>query len=150
MSVAKRVVLDTSTLIGAVLRPQSVPRQAFLTAVASAMLCASPATLAELERVLMREKFDHYLDHETRRDFLVLYRSHVCLFPVSEAEESALPQSCRDPRDNKFLALALYCSVDVLVSSDDDLLTLNPYRGIHILTPKQYCDEQVSQNYGGK
>jgi predicted nucleic acid-binding protein len=34
----------------------------------------------------------------------------------------------------------------VLVTSDDDLLTLNPYQGIPILTPKQYCDEQVRQN----
>lgn len=146
MSFAKRVVLDTSTLIGAVLRPLSMPRQAFLTAVASATLCASPATLAELEQVLMREKFDRYLDRETREDFLILYRSHARLFPVSEAEEMALPQPCRDPRDNKFLALALYCLADVLVSSDDDLLILNSYRGIPILTPKQYCDEQVRQN----
>lgn len=146
MSFAKRVVLDTSTLIGAVLRPQSVPRQAFLMTVAGATICASPATLAELEQVLMRDKFDRYLDRETRGDFLILYRSHVRLFPVSEAEEMALPQPCRDPRDNKFLALALYCSADALVSSDDDLLTLNPYQGIPILTPKQYCDEQVRQN----
>ncbi|BAN35253.1 hypothetical protein SCD_n01430 [Sulfuricella denitrificans skB26] len=135
------MVLDTSTLIGAVLRPQSVPRQAFLTALASATLCASPAALAELEQVLMREKLDRYMDHETRGDFLALYRSHARLFPVSEADETALPQPCRDPRDNKFLALVLYCSADVLVSSDDDLLTLNPYQGIPILTPKQYCDD---------
>lgn len=146
MSFAKRVVLDTSTLIGAVLRSQSVPRQAFLMTVAGATICASPATLAELEQVLMRDKFDRYLDRETRGDFLILYRSHVRLFPVSEAEEMALPQPCRDPRDSKFLALALYCSADALVSSDDDLLTLNPYQGIPILTPKQYCDEQVRQN----
>lgn len=146
MSFAKRVVLDTSTLIGAVLRPQSVPRQAFLTTVAGATICASPATLAELEQVLMRDKFDRYLDRAARGDFLILYRSHARLFPVSEAEEMALPQPCRDPRDNKFLALALYCSADALVSSDDDLLTLNPYQGILILTPKQYCDEQVRQN----
>lgn len=115
-------------------------------AVAGATICASPATLAELEQVLMRDKFDRYLDRETRGDFLILYRSHVRLFPVSEAEEMALSQPCRDPLDNKFLALALYCSVDALVSSDDDLLTLNPYQGIPILTPKQYGDEQVRQN----
>lgn len=58
----------------------------------------------------------------------------------------ALPQPCRDPRDNKFLALALCRSADALVTGDDDLLTLNPYRAIPILTPKQYCDEQVRQN----
>ena len=146
MSFVKRVVLDTSTLIGAVLRPQSVPRQAFLAALASAELCASPATPAELEQVLMRDKFDRYLDRETRGDFLVLYRSHIRMFPVAEADETALLQPCRDVRDNKFLALALYCAADVLVSSDDDLLTLNSYQGIPVLTPKEYCDEGIRQN----
>ena len=42
------------------------------------------------------------------------------------------------PRDNKFLALAVYCVTDALVSSDDDLLVLNPYQGIAILTPKEF------------
>ena len=138
MSFAKRVVLDTSTLISAALRPASTPRQALLTAVASATLCASPATLAELEQVLMRDKFDRYLDQTSRREFLDLYRRHTRLFNVTEAEEAALPQACRDPRDNKFLALALYCSADALVSSDDDLLVLNPYQGIPIWTPKEF------------
>lgn len=138
MNFVRRTVLDTSTLIGAVLRPQSIPRQALLKALANGTLCASPATLAELELVLMREKFDNYLDQETRREFLAMYHAHVRLFPVTEAEETTLPLSCRDPRDNKFLALILACSADVLISSDDDLLTLNPYQGIPIMTPKEF------------
>ena len=99
---------------------------------------ASPATLAELERVLLRRKFDRYLDHDSRLDFFRRYRHQVLLFPVTEAEEAGLPQACRDPRDNKFLALALHCSADVLVSSDDDLLVLNPWQDIPILTPAQF------------
>lgn len=138
MSFAKRVVLDTSTLISAALRPDSTPRQALLTAVASATVCASPATLAELEQMLMRDKFDRYLDQASRREFLDLYRRYTRLFNVIEAEEKALPHPCRDPRDNKFLALALYCSADVLMTSDDDLLVLNPYQGIPIWTPKEF------------
>lgn len=138
MSFVRRIVLDTSTLIGAVLRPQSVPRQALLKAFASGTLCVSPSTLNELERVLMREKFDRYLDQGTRREFLSMYRNHVRLFSVTEAEEVSLPLSCRDPRDNKFLALALACSADVLVSSDDDLRVLNPYQGIPVLLPKEF------------
>jgi predicted nucleic acid-binding protein len=62
----------------------------------------------------------------------------VRLFPVTEVEETSLPLTCRDPRDNKFLALVLGCSADVLVSSDDDLLVLNPYQGIPVLTPKEF------------
>jgi predicted nucleic acid-binding protein len=56
-----RVVLDTSTLVSAALRIGSVPHQALLKAVGSCDLCASPETLAELEKVLARDKFDRYL-----------------------------------------------------------------------------------------
>ena len=109
-----------------------------MQALARATLCASPATLAELEQVLLRKKFDRYLDRDSRLDFFQRYRNQVLLFPVTEAAEAALPQACRDPRDNKFLALAAHCSADVLVSSDDDLLVLNPWQDIPILTPAQF------------
>ena len=137
-SLAERVVLDTSTLIGALLLPRSVPRQAFMQALASGTLCASSATLTELERVLSRKEFDRYLDRESRLDFFRRYRNQVLLFPVTDAEEAGLPQPCRDPGDNKFLALAAHCSADVLVSSDEDLLALHPWQGIPILTPAQF------------
>lgn len=138
MSFAKRIVLDTSTLISAALRPDSTPRQALLKAVSIATLCVSPATLAELEQVLIRDKFDRYLDQTSRREFLEMYRRYTRLFNVTEAEEAALPQPCRDARDNKFLALITYCGADMLVTSDDDLLILNPYQAIPILTPKDF------------
>ncbi len=138
VSFTGRVVLDNSTLVGALLLPHSVPRQAFMQALGSATLCVSPATLAELERVLSRKKFDRYLDRESRLDFFRRYRNQALLFPVTEAEEAALRQPCRDPHDNKFLALAAHCSADVLVSSDDDLLALNPWQGIPILAPAQF------------
>ncbi|HMV18509.1 MAG TPA: putative toxin-antitoxin system toxin component, PIN family [Zoogloea sp.] len=138
MNCVERVVFDTSTLIGAMLRPTSIPRQAFLKAVRQAELCASPATLAELEVVLLRDKFDRYLGREHRLQFLELYRRHARLFAVSDADETEMP--CRDPRDNKFLALALACSANAIVSSDDDLQVLNPFREIPILLPRDYLD----------
>src|SRR5690606_12661092 len=88
MNFVKRVVFDTSTLVSAVLRPGSVPRQAFLKAVAEAELCASASTLAELESVLGRDKFDRYLERETRLQFVALYRRHARLFPAP------VPRAC--------------------------------------------------------
>lgn len=140
MSFVERVVFDTSTLVSAVLRPSSIPRQAFLMAIAQAELCASASTLAELSSVLSRDKFDRYLDHATRQAFFELYRRHSHLFPVSAAEENALQETCRDPRDHKFLALALACSADLVISSDEDLLVLSPYRQIPVLRPRDYLE----------
>ena len=43
--------------------------------------------------------------------------------------------ACRDPKDDKFLELAVSGKADLIVSGDGDLLDLNPFREIPILTP---------------
>lgn len=138
MNFANRIVIDTSTLIGALLKPQSIPRQAFNHALATGTLCVSPATLAELESVLLRDKFDAYLNRASRLGFLQLYHAATAHFPVTLAEENNLSPPCRDARDNKFIALALHCSAHTLISSDEDLLILNPWNEIAIVSPAQF------------
>ena len=133
-------MLDTSTLVGAVLRPNSIPRQAFIKALSKDELCASLSTLAELEEVMTRDKFDAYLNLLARRQFVALYRDRVRQFQVSIEQEAVLSRPCRDSRDNKFLALVLACSASILVASDQDLLTVNPYGDVQIITPKEYLD----------
>ena len=136
MNLIRRVVLDTSTLVSAALRVNSIPSQALQRALREYELCASAATLQELEAVLSRPKFDCYLACAEREQFVELIRTYSVLWEVRDEV-----QDCRDPQDNKFLSLALACEADRLVSSDDDLLVLNPYRGIPILRPKAFCDE---------
>ena len=46
-------------------------------------------------------------------------------------------QVCRDPDDDAVLALALAAKVDWIVSGDDDLLVLQSFEGIAIITPAQ-------------
>ena len=45
---------------------------------------------------------------------------------------------CRDPKDNKFLDLVQQAGAKVLISSDDDLLVLHPWRGATVLTPLEF------------
>ena len=71
-----RVVFDTSTLVSAALRVGSVPHEAFAHAVSAGEVCISQATLAELEHVLLRPKFDKYhpwrgIPIMTPRDYLL-------------------------------------------------------------------------------
>lgn len=49
-------------------------------------------------------------------------------------------QACRDPKDNKFLELAVSGKATHIVSGDNDLLTLHPFHGIHILSPRAFLD----------
>jgi putative PIN family toxin of toxin-antitoxin system len=134
-----RVVLDTSTLlVSAALRVGSVPYQALLEALGAWDVCASAETLAELEQVLGREQFDRYLDRASRREFVALIRRNVHLFAVQNADLMAVDPPCRDSRDNQFLALALAAEADVVVSSDEDLLVLHPWRGIPVVTQGEF------------
>ena len=133
-----RVVFDTSTLVSAALRIGSVPYQALSAALATCDLCASPGTLTELEQVLNREKFDRYLDRPLRQEFVALIRRNSRLFLIDDIGLNALEPPCRDHKDNQFLALALAASTDLLVSSDEDLLVLSPWRQIQILTPGEF------------
>lgn len=88
--------------------------------------------------MIRRDKFDRYLDLSVRLEFVAMYRDRIRMFQVSLDDEAALDPPCRDPRDNKFLALARVSNADVIVSSDDDLLSLNPYGNILVLTPNAY------------
>ena len=135
MSTPRCVVFDTSTLVSAALRVGSVPHRALFHALSKGEVCASVATLTEVEQVLLRAKFDRYQPGEVRGEFAAMLRGNVRLFAVSEANEANVVPFCRDPKDNNFLALARACKAAVLVSSDADLLVMHPWQGVPIMTP---------------
>jgi uncharacterized protein len=54
---------------------------------------------------------------------------------------------CRDPKDDKLLEIAVEGKADALVTGDDDLLVLHPFRGIPIIGPAEFLrrlDERLS------
>ncbi|MBL8133918.1 MAG: putative toxin-antitoxin system toxin component, PIN family [Anaerolineae bacterium] len=66
---------------------------------------------------------------------------------ISEAEFITISSSvriCRDPKDDKFLELAVNGMADYLISGDDDLLDLNPFEGISIVSPREFLDRMQS------
>lgn len=86
--------------------------------------------LAELNEVLGRQHFRRYVHEDEVRRFLAAF--------AREAEWVEITTSitaCRDPKDNKFLELAVDGHATHIVSGDDDLLALNPFRNISILRP---------------
>jgi putative PIN family toxin of toxin-antitoxin system len=141
MSFVKRIVLDTSTLISAALRVESVPSQAFLKALGGCEICTSHETLQELDEVLSRPKFDRYLHRAERVAFVELLSTYATKFEVHDSVDD-----CRDPKDNKFLALAIACTADILVASDKNLRSLHPYRGIPVITPSDFLIFNIIQN----
>ena len=133
MKARERVVVDNSALVSRLLLPRSVPGRAVRKAVDEAQLLVSEATLDELADVLSRAKFDAYVTIEDRQEFFRLLGRIAELVPTTYTV-----RACRDPGDDKFLELAVNGSADLIVTGDKDLLALDPFRGIPILTPARY------------
>jgi putative PIN family toxin of toxin-antitoxin system len=131
----RRVVFDTSTLVGAAMRVGSIPSQALVKALATCDVCASAETLKELGMVMGRRKFDRYLEREVRLSFVALMTRQVHLFAVPEG---VVVPGCRDAGDDKFLALVMAAEADALVSSDEDLLVMHPWREVPVMTAAEF------------
>jgi len=132
----RRWVVDTNALISRLLLPTSVSAHAVQKALSSGDLIVSDATLQELADVLGRPKFNKYLSPEERREFFQL------LSRVAIRIEVLRPiKACRDPKDDKFLELAINGRADAIITGDEDLLVLHPFFGIPILSPKSFLDQ---------
>ena len=129
----RRFVFDTNVLISAFLFSQSKPRQALDQAQDIGVIVLSNSVLSELEEVLYRPKFDRYLTKERRQEFIENLTENSQFINVTEQIDE-----CRDPKDNKYLELALSGQVECIVTGDDDLLVLNPWRGIEILNVQEF------------
>lgn len=128
-----RFVFDTNVVVSAALLVGTVARQAFDQALDDGSILISVPVLLELAEVLSRKKLDNYLLEEERMRFLVALLKDAELVEINE-----VVTDCRDVKDNKFLELAVSGKADCIVSGDEDLLILNPFRGIPVLTPREF------------
>jgi uncharacterized protein len=131
-----RTVVDTGVAVSAVLLPRSVPRRAFDAAVLHGQLLLSAATIAVLDDVLRRPKFDEYVSEVQRLEFLATLIQRAEVIQVVE-----VVTECRDPDDDKFLELAVSGKATHIVTGDADLLVLHPFRGIAVLRPQAFLDQ---------
>ncbi len=129
----QRVVVDTNALVSRLLLPASIPGQAINNAVDEAQLLISEATLEELADVLARAKFDPYMTVGERQEFLRLLDRIAEMVPIIHTI-----RVCRDARDDKFLELAVNGEASLIVTGDADLLEIDPFQGIPIITPASY------------
>ena len=128
-----RVVFDTNVVVSAMLLPLSVPRQALDRAVREGRLLVSAATATELDDVIHLPRFDKYLSEEERVELMTTFVREAELLNVLETVTE-----CRDPRDNKFLELAVSGRATHIVTGDSDLLVLHPFRGIAVVSPNSF------------
>lgn len=131
-----RLVLDTNVVLSALIWRGTPYR--LLTAIrreAEAMqLFSSEALLIELADVLNRPHLARPLAAIGRSpaDVLADYAQ-----AVEVVTPNHVPSVARDPDDDQVLACALAAKADVIISGDDDLLSLSHFQGIPILAAAQ-------------
>ena len=137
---AEHIVVDTNVLISAALLPNSVSAHALVLAFERFVMAQNQATWHELQDRIVRKKFDRYFGDTGRLAWLARLAQNTQFFePVSVVTDS------RDVTDNKFLALALDARASCILSGDQDLRVLHPYRNISIYSPGEFVQLVVKQ-----
>lgn len=130
------IVLDASTLVSAAFNSVAVPARAVQRALREDRVAVSEAVMVELLEVLDRPRVARFIDPDLRTE--LLWQLETLGVPFAPAERVT---DCRDPKDDKYLELALAAAAWAIVSGDADLLVLHPWRGVRILRPAEYLAE---------
>lgn len=132
-----RVVLDTNTLVSAILSPHGPPRRLLDDARVQVFeLCGSPVLMAELLDVLSREKFAKRLGAVGLTPLGIVGEIRRLATMATPADVPRVVAN--DADDDHVLACALAAQADLIVSGDKHLLGLGgSYQGIAIVTPAQ-------------
>jgi putative PIN family toxin of toxin-antitoxin system len=126
-----KLVFDTNVLIAGIVA-EGLCRELLEIHLPEHDLVLSDALLAELAEVL-RNRFDLEADE---LPIVRLYRRHAVRVEIEPLEAPV----CRDADDDLVLATALAGGAEVIVTGDEDLLTLGEWRGIAILSPRRFLE----------
>lgn len=127
-----RTVVDTNIFVSALLKDESLPALALRSA-------------ARLGRILKSDATEMQVRNVVARPYLARLIAPAGLAWIDQllggAETITVGErisACRDPTDDKFLELAVSGRADVILTGDNDLLVLHPFRNVSILSPATF------------
>lgn len=132
----RRFLLDTNVIASAAILQRSVPRHTLEKALDLGKPLMSGPILEERVEILGRARFDRYASRERRDRFLATLIEKAVFPGIRDSF-----RVCRDPKDDKFLDLAVAGNADCIITGDADLLILDLFHGIPIVTPRRFLDD---------
>ena len=130
-----KVVIDTNVFVSSVFG--GLPRQVVeLWFDGRLTLCLSEPIVTEYQRVL--REIGAVSAAEERALIEAFASGEDVLYT---ADPPAIKSASLNPDDDKFLECALELEADRVVSGDSDLLELESYMGVPILTPRELLEE---------
>lgn len=135
-----RAVLDTNVLMSALItKRESPPSQLYKAFISQKfLLITSSSILAEVEDVMNRENVVKYHKRTPQQRKEVMEQLLTLCYVILESIKPDNVIVERDPKDDKFLHTAVEANADYVVSGDNDLLDLKEYKGIKIVSPKDF------------
>lgn len=125
-----RLVLDTNVLVAALVA-RGTCSDLLEHCVRQHIVVSSPSLLNELRDVLEKKFSQRTIDV---RATLQLFGETFTLVTPDTLE----PPACRDRDDDVVLATAVAGECAAIITGDQDLLILNPFRGIRVLAPSAF------------
>jgi putative PIN family toxin of toxin-antitoxin system len=122
----------TNVFVSAAPKEKSLPGMTAHIVAESGVLLNSTITERELFTTLARPRLAPLIPPRFR-DWLSEVLAAAELVTITDRITA-----CRDPKDDKFLELAVNGRADLIISGDADLLALNPFREIPIVTPAAF------------
>lgn len=130
-----RAVLDTNVVMSAIFFG-GVPLKIIRAAISKKVeFVVSEAVLAEYREVA--ERLHAKFPTVSYKRPLAILESKLTLVRPKPLSKSV----CRDPDDDAIISCALGGRAKVICSGDDDLLTLNGYNGLEIISPTVFCEQ---------
>ena len=109
--------------------PNSLVRHALNKATRLGSIITSQKVFEEYTQVLFRDKFDKYfISVDERFEIFNLVETKMLFFLPTETFTD-----CRDHKDNNFLELAIAAQASCIITGDNNLVVLHPFRNIPIL-----------------
>ena len=134
-----RLILDTNVIISGVLLKGEAIRSLLIYLLNEYQLVFSQTTWDELGSVFQRDAFEKMMPLGARLRVLAELASKV-----EVVESTSIVTDCRDPKDNKFLSLAIDANAIAIVTGDKDLKVLHPYKGIAIQSPADFMGLRIA------
>jgi len=134
-----RIVLDANIFVSAILSPNGVPAQVLNTWHEGFFeLVISSSIIEEIRRVLNYPKLTKF--HKKSAKEIDLFLDDLEVLTFFAPEKSSLSIS-DDPSDDKYINAALEGGAKFLITGDNDLLKIQEYEGIKIITPREFLIE---------
>ena len=125
-----RAVLDTNVIIAA-FAAHGLCSEVFEVCLTGHTIVISEHILSEVERVLIKKI---HLPRNITASIMVYLRDVAEIFEPQVIEDSA----CRDIEDRKIIGTAVSGDAQLIITGDDDLLTLKKFMKIDMVTPREF------------